>query len=159
MPVCRQNQNNLDFFDHILLPLQSFNGFQRHHHRWMEWFGTTIGFNGFSMVFESANHWFRWFSMVVHHWSNDGMVTYHRWSLGWDTKQSATMTWCTSFNEWFDTTVWGEEACHFNAFHSTSCDGALHWIQVTPHYLATISTFLRQCLVPPSGALTPDPEE
>lgn len=30
---------------------------------------------------------------------------------------------------------------------------------VTPHYLATISTFLRQCLVPPSGALTPDPEE
>ena len=21
--------------------------------------------------------------MVVHHWSNDGMVTYHRWSLVW----------------------------------------------------------------------------
>ena len=122
MPVCRQNQNYLDFVDHILLPLQSFNGFQRHHHRWMEWFGTTIGFNRFSMVFESANHWFRWFSMVVHHWSSDGMVTYHRWSLGWDTKQSATMTWCTSFNEWFDTTVWGEEACHFNAFHSTTCE-------------------------------------
>ena len=47
----------------------------------MEWFGATIGFNGFSMVLGSGNHWFRWFSMVVHHWSADGMVTYHRWSL------------------------------------------------------------------------------
>ena len=45
------------------------------------WFGATIGFNGFSMVLGSRNHWFRWFTMVVHHWSNDGMVTYHRWSL------------------------------------------------------------------------------
>ena len=37
------------------------------------------------MVLGSGNHWFRWFSMVVHHWSNDGMVTYHRRSLicGW----------------------------------------------------------------------------
>ena len=36
---------------------------------WVQWF---------SMVFGLGNHWFRWFSMVVHHWSDDGMVTYHR---------------------------------------------------------------------------------
>ena len=24
------------------------------------------------------NHWYRWFSMVVHHWYDDGMVMYHR---------------------------------------------------------------------------------
>ena len=33
------------------------------------------------MVLGPCNHWFRWFTMVVHHWSDDGMVTYHRWSL------------------------------------------------------------------------------
>ena len=26
-------------------------------------------------------HWFQWFVMVVHHWSNNGMVAYHRRSL------------------------------------------------------------------------------
>ena len=77
----RHNQNSLDFEDYILLPLQNFNGFERHHHHWMEWLGATIGFNGFSMVLGSGNHWFRWFLMVVYHWSDDGMVTYHRWSL------------------------------------------------------------------------------
>ena len=74
----RQNQH---FQDHILLPSPSFNGFQRHHHHWMEWFGATIGFNGFSVDLGSRNHWFRWLTMVVHHWSNDGMVTCHRRSL------------------------------------------------------------------------------
>ena len=33
------------------------------------------------MVLGSGNHWKQWFSMVFHHWSNNGMVTYHRWSL------------------------------------------------------------------------------
>ena len=77
----RQNQNCLEFKGYILLPLQSINDFQRYHHNWMEWFGATIGFNGFSMVLGSGNHWFRWFSMVLHHRFADGMVTYHRWSL------------------------------------------------------------------------------
>ena len=47
----------------------------------MEWFRPTIEINGFSMVLGSGNHWKRWISMVFHHWSKDGMVTYHRWSL------------------------------------------------------------------------------
>ena len=43
-----------------------------------------------SMVFKGTitidgivggNHWVQWFSMVVHYWFDDGMVTYHRWSL------------------------------------------------------------------------------
>ena len=33
------------------------------------------------MVFWSVNHWWRWFSMVANHWSNDAMVTIHRSSL------------------------------------------------------------------------------
>ena len=37
------------------------NGFQRHHHHWM-----ALGSG---------------FSMVVHHWSDNGMVTDHCWSL------------------------------------------------------------------------------
>ena len=68
-------------FAQILLPLQTVNDFLWHHHHWMEWFRPTIEINGFSMVLGSGNHWKRWFSMVFHHWSNDGMVTYHRWSL------------------------------------------------------------------------------
>ena len=42
---------------------------------------STIGTNGFSMVFQSANHWWRCFSMVANHWSNDAMVTIHRSGL------------------------------------------------------------------------------
>ena len=71
----------LKIFAQILLPLQTVNDLLRHHHHWMEWFRPTIEINGFSMVLGSGNHWKRWFSMVFHHWSNDGMVTYHRWSL------------------------------------------------------------------------------
>ena len=29
----------------------------------------------------SGNHWFWWFLMVFHHWSNDGMSTYHHCHL------------------------------------------------------------------------------
>ena len=39
---------------------------------WDQWF-----FNGF----QSANHWLRCFSMVANHWSNDTMVTIHRFGL------------------------------------------------------------------------------
>ena len=35
----------------------------------------TIGFDGFSMVLESFNHWFQWFSMVMDHWFNYAMVS------------------------------------------------------------------------------------
>ena len=38
----------------------------------------TNGFNGFSMVLGSFNHWFQWFSMVMDHWSNDAMVSMYR---------------------------------------------------------------------------------
>ena len=45
-------------------------------------FGTlAIANDGFSMVFGSPNHWFRWFSMVQDHWSNDGMVSMDRTGL------------------------------------------------------------------------------
>ena len=36
------------------------------------------GFNGFSMVLGSFNHWFQWFSMVMDHLSNDTMVSMYR---------------------------------------------------------------------------------
>ena len=39
--------------------------------------GATIGFNGFAIVSGSGNHWVQWFSMVVHYWSDGGMVTCH----------------------------------------------------------------------------------
>ena len=61
-------------FARILLPLQSVNDFLWHHHHWIEWFRPTIEINGFLMVLGSDNHWQRWFSVVVHHWSNDGMA-------------------------------------------------------------------------------------
>ena len=68
-------------FANFLLQLHAFNDFLGHHHHWMEWLGETIEINGFLMVLRSGNHWFHWFTMVVHHWSNDGMVAYHRQSL------------------------------------------------------------------------------
>ena len=40
--------------------------------------GPAIGFNSFSMVFGSFNHWLQWFSMVMDHWSNDAMVSMYR---------------------------------------------------------------------------------
>ena len=38
----------------------------------------TIGFNGFSMVLGSFNHWFQWFSMVMDHWFDYEMVSMNR---------------------------------------------------------------------------------
>ena len=34
----------------------------------------TIAFNGFSMVVESFNYLFQWFSIVMDHWSHNAMV-------------------------------------------------------------------------------------
>ena len=45
------------------------------------WVWQTIGTNGFSMVFSLETMVFQWFPMVANHWSNDGMVTIHRYSL------------------------------------------------------------------------------
>ena len=50
-------------FTQILLPLKSFNDFLL----------VMVVFDACSMLV----------LMVVHHWSNDGMVTYHRWNLVW----------------------------------------------------------------------------
>ena len=47
----------------------------------MEWSEATIENNGFSMVLGQPTIGNDGFSMVGHHWFNDGMVTYHRWSL------------------------------------------------------------------------------
>ena len=73
-----------------------FNGFWSINH-WSQWFFSlaTIGLNGFAMVFVSATigldgfaMYFglatiglNGFSMVANHWSNDGMVTIHRYGL------------------------------------------------------------------------------
>ena len=46
----------------------------------MEWSEATIENDGFPMVLGQLTIGF---SMVGHHWSNDGMVTYHRRSLFW----------------------------------------------------------------------------
>ena len=116
----RQNNKSLDFESHILLPLQNFNGFQRHHHHWMEWLGATIGFNGFFMVLGSGNHWFRWFSMVVHHWSDDGMVIYHRWSLRLNLDNSNRLNlililatrWQTRWSTWSHCWPWAWRPRH-----------------------------------------------
>ena len=42
----------------------------------------TIGLHGFAMVFVLATIGLNGFSMVANHWSNDGMVTIHRYGLG-----------------------------------------------------------------------------
>ena len=47
----------------------------------MEWSGATIENDGFSMVLGQPTIGNHGFSMVGHHWSNDGMVTYDRRSL------------------------------------------------------------------------------
>ena len=47
----------------------------------MEWSEATIENDGFSMVLGQPTIGNDGFSMVGHHWSNDGMVTYHRQSL------------------------------------------------------------------------------
>ena len=61
--------------------IEFFNGFGGQYHHLM-FFGTlTIANNGFSMVFGSPNYWFQWFSMVMDHWSNDGMVSMDRTGL------------------------------------------------------------------------------
>ena len=40
----------------------------------MEWLEATIEIDGFFMVLGSGNHWFQWLTMVIHHWSNDGIL-------------------------------------------------------------------------------------
>ena len=45
------------------------------------WVWQTIGTDGFSMVFSLETMVFQWFPMVANHWSNDGMVTIHRYGL------------------------------------------------------------------------------
>ena len=47
----------------------------------MEWSEATTENDGFSMVLGQPTIGYDGFSMVSHHWSNDGMVTYHRRSL------------------------------------------------------------------------------
>ena len=47
----------------------------------MEWSEATIENDGFLMVLGQPTIGNDGFSMVGHHWSNDGMVTYHRRSL------------------------------------------------------------------------------
>ena len=44
----------------------------------MEWSEATIENDGFSMVLGQPTIGNDGFSMVGHHWSNDGMVKYHR---------------------------------------------------------------------------------
>ena len=59
-----------------------FNGFWSINH-WPRWFFSlaTIGLDGFAMVFGLATIGLNGFSMVANHWSNDGMVTIHRYRL------------------------------------------------------------------------------
>ena len=58
------------------------NGFWSINH-WSRWFFrlATIGLDGFAMVFGLATIGLDGFSMVANHWSNDGMVTIHRYGL------------------------------------------------------------------------------
>ena len=58
------------------------NGFWSINH-WSRWFFrlATIGLDGFAMVFGLATIGLNGFSMVANHWSNDGMVTIHRYGL------------------------------------------------------------------------------
>ena len=80
-------------------PLNFFNGFGGEYHHWM-FFGTlTIANNGFSMVFGSPNYWFQWFSMVMDHWSNDGMVSMDRTGLGQVMSWSQISKPCSLLNE------------------------------------------------------------
>ena len=59
-----------------------FNGFWSINH-WPRCFFSlaTIGLDGFAMVFGLATIGLDGFSMVANHWSNDGMVTIHRYGL------------------------------------------------------------------------------
>ena len=51
------------------------NGFWSGNH-WYQWF-----FNGFVVQQPLDPMVFQWFPMVANHWSNDGMVTIHRYGL------------------------------------------------------------------------------
>ena len=59
-----------------------FNGFWSINH-WPRCFFSlaAIGHDGFAMVFGLATIGLNGFSMVANHWSNDGMVTIHRYGL------------------------------------------------------------------------------
>ena len=58
------------------------NGFWSINH-WSRWFFrlATIGLDGFAMVFGLVTIGLDGFSMAANHWSNDGMVTIHRYGL------------------------------------------------------------------------------
>ena len=64
------------------------NGFWSINH-WSRWFFrlATIGLDGFAMVFGLVTIGLDGFSMVANHWSNDGMVTIHRYGLVSKVKQ------------------------------------------------------------------------
>ena len=51
----------------LLLPSQTFNGFQSYHHHWMEWLRATIGINGFWWFWGKTtigNDGFRWLCTI-----------------------------------------------------------------------------------------------
>ena len=50
----------------------------------------TIGLDGFAMVFGLATIGLNGFSMIANHWSNDGMVTIHRYGLVCGLSQSVS---------------------------------------------------------------------
>ena len=49
----------------IYVQLPKINGFEDHHCYWWNGISSTIGTNGFSMVFQTVNHRWRWFLMVA----------------------------------------------------------------------------------------------
>ena len=67
------------------------NGFWSINH-WSRWFFrlATIGLDGFAMVFGLATIGLNGFSMIANHWSNDGMVTIHRYGLVCGLSQSVS---------------------------------------------------------------------
>ena len=81
------------------------NGFWSINH-WSRWFFrlATIGLDGFAMVFGLATIGLDGFSMVANHWSNDGMVTIHRYGLGCNYNDDRNDEW----NNLIYTTI-GEE--------------------------------------------------
>ena len=68
-----------------LLPLWKINDFQSHHCHWMNGLESTHWYqwngNGFLVWQPLVPMEWRWFSMVCNHWSNNGMVTIHRFGL------------------------------------------------------------------------------
>ena len=76
------------------------NGFWSINH-WFRWFFSlaTIGLDGFAMVFSLATIGLDDFSMVANHWSNDGMVTIHRYGLVFNMAHGCGNQGCHDFQE------------------------------------------------------------